>query len=394
MHTDTFMPDAPTYPAQLRLSSAELNAGISGEPEIIARHKACLQKGFSALNKPELTEPSSVENVRLQRSRSWELSVLDKVLTCVETRPRIGSRSSGFRVNPDSYKHLIYVLTCRKRTAKDGFTMNGKKSPSIPSWANTYHRDEFYSLPDFEILAVCFRAEVEHFLLRLCQVFDFERRRPILKENRAYTLFLARQYGIELPGLGNDIASEHRVSEVTCARQSLSILGSPKSDLRARHNLSVPSSESALSSTLAAPCESNDTFLNPNHTEGYLEPPSVRNLSADSIANSTMKAEGLLHPSMREGLVDEAECGKHAVQMLQPVHTVDVDSVKPGLPAGVADSLSSSKVPVVSEIAPLIPGSPGTATNSVRCSFRTGTGTEHSPGLKQYPRHRLAQGIG
>ncbi|KAJ7631673.1 hypothetical protein DFH06DRAFT_1140469 [Mycena polygramma] len=180
LHPETFMPDAPTYSAQLRLSTAESDADLSGEPEIIARHKACVHKGLPTLNKPDLVPSSSVHRAQVHRSFPLELGLLDKVLTSIETRPRIDSRPNGFRVEPSSYKHLIYVLTSRRRKAKDGFALNGKKPPVIPSWGNSYQPEQFYTLADFEILAVCFRVEVEHFLLQLSQFWSFIRRRPII----------------------------------------------------------------------------------------------------------------------------------------------------------------------------------------------------------------------
>ncbi|KAJ7030768.1 hypothetical protein C8F04DRAFT_1186422 [Mycena alexandri] len=137
-----------------------------------------MQKGLSAIKKTYLLETNRVPSVLLKRFFSSELELLDNTLSCVQTRPRIGMRSNGFRLEPASYNQLLRVLANRGRRGYDGFILNGRKPPTIPSWSELYDPDAFYSLTDFEILAVCFRVEVENFLYQLQQFYQFNQRRP------------------------------------------------------------------------------------------------------------------------------------------------------------------------------------------------------------------------
>jgi hypothetical protein len=79
----------------------------------------------------------------------------------------------------ENYEGLLQALAICKRSAMNGFRINGKRAPNLPSWGGSgYGPNEFYTVNDFEILSVCFRLEVEQFLFQLRQFYDFERRRP------------------------------------------------------------------------------------------------------------------------------------------------------------------------------------------------------------------------
>ncbi|KAJ7193237.1 hypothetical protein GGX14DRAFT_405675 [Mycena pura] len=178
----SFKPDAPISCTDLQLATALSGAHILSEPDILARHNACRQKGFFAIDKAHLLEISIPPYATLGASFSHDLELLYNVLTHVETRPRFGARSNGFRLKSESYNAFIQMLTTRKRHGLDGFRLHGRRSPTIPSWGDgACGLDEFYTLSDFEILAVCFRVEVEHFLFQLHQFYDFKRRRPFIK---------------------------------------------------------------------------------------------------------------------------------------------------------------------------------------------------------------------
>jgi hypothetical protein len=108
---------------------------------------------------------------------SRELDLLGQILTTLEQVPASES-SFGYRVKKSNYLLLLHVLWNLRTRAEDSIRLSGESLPRIPSWANDGDILDFYNENDFELLGVCFRAEVENFMVLLDKSFDFVGNKP------------------------------------------------------------------------------------------------------------------------------------------------------------------------------------------------------------------------
>ncbi|KAJ7662793.1 hypothetical protein DFH06DRAFT_1129010 [Mycena polygramma] len=430
LHPSSFSSDAPTYTAYLHLGTAQSDAGISTEPVIIDRHKACMRKGLAAVHKSHLVGKalSPIDSVTLPKSFPWELELLNTVLTRVETRPRIGSRCNGFRVESKSYKTLLQILTARRRSARDGFTINGRKPPAIPSWGDGFDLGpgEFYMLTDFELLAVCFRAEVEHFLLELRQFWSFTRRRPIIVPwddiptrrgslppssgtlkssnmcsfrtspcDREHILVTGRHVA-DIP-THVDVGTE---LDNHLSNTSVAIVGVPSPSVPLSNStspaalISEPSSHSSefavCASTLVAQLESNISSAQPEFIEPNAGPPAPLSLSPLSeTSHGGIEPLPCLSRSC-ESFGDGAGFMNKGVQMdHRYIHGESATS-----PATVTREVAAGTIIPTAGFSALSPGRGGTAITSLRLSSYYEMARNQSPWYGSLPRLRLPQGIG
>ncbi|KAJ3898347.1 hypothetical protein F5879DRAFT_994907 [Lentinula edodes] len=116
-----------------------------------------------------------------------ELSALDTLLfQHITGTPASGQFVSESAVESDpvqtvhtldsqGYIQLNYALLQLQQAAKSSFRLTGKRLPDLPYWGNFGKVGlEFYTENDFEIIAIAYRAQVEHFLTRLADVHDFK----------------------------------------------------------------------------------------------------------------------------------------------------------------------------------------------------------------------------
>ncbi|KAJ7663704.1 hypothetical protein DFH06DRAFT_1128091 [Mycena polygramma] len=414
LHPASFTPDAPTYTAYLHLSTVQSGAGISSEPVIIARHDACMRKGLAATHK-SYKGLDPIESATLQRSFPWELELLNAVLTRVETRPRIGSRSNGFRVESKSYKTLLQILTARRRSARDGFRINGRKPLALPSWGDSFDLSEFYMLSDFELLAVCFRAEVEHFLIELRRFWSFSRRRPIivpwesiptrrgsspsssgtlessdtrgalasprscensLVASRHITDIPTQVYtGTELDNHLSNTTVVSRIVGVPSLLVPLSNCTSPPSLIP--ESRSQSSGFTVCASALVAQQESNISSTQPDLIESNTGPPASLTLNSlcETSHGGTDTPLSLSRCSEsfgdRVGFLDKGDKIQYPIQG---------DSV--ASPATVTHGLAAGTIIPTAEFSALAPGRLGTAITSVRRTSDFGTHTPHTATMK------------
>ncbi|KAK6996240.1 hypothetical protein R3P38DRAFT_3222367 [Favolaschia claudopus] len=139
-----------------------------------SRRLECLRIGSSAINKTFLSDVS-VAPRRLHSDSLFgkELKLLQDVLSTIQHIPVPLSSSFAYRVHKFNYLLLLRILWNLRKRAEDSLRLLGKAVPCIPSWADDANIAHFYNANDFEILGVCFRAEVENFLVHIDESFDF-----------------------------------------------------------------------------------------------------------------------------------------------------------------------------------------------------------------------------
>lgn len=156
-------------------------SSIGNHKEIQLRRTQALEIGSAAVGKQFLVE-SLVPSRRLFRSVfPDQLKLLDYVINCVERFSIISPSSIGYRVHERKFCTLVDILSELCSIAADTFKLRDTQLPQVPSWGNRSHILDVYSENDFEILSVCFRAEVENFLVLLDRTFDFvayQQRKP------------------------------------------------------------------------------------------------------------------------------------------------------------------------------------------------------------------------
>jgi len=131
-----------------------LEAGANGLDKLPLFHAKVLSK--------RLTYDVFLEETRL----------LDKVLT--EVRYAFTSEDSViFTVDPKPFCKLLKRLVALRKKAQDSILVAGMAIPETPIWGRDGDIGKFHNKGDFEILGICFRAEVENFLWRLQERFDF-----------------------------------------------------------------------------------------------------------------------------------------------------------------------------------------------------------------------------
>ncbi|KAJ7653583.1 hypothetical protein DFH06DRAFT_1133734 [Mycena polygramma] len=148
------------------------------------RREECISKGIMGLLKPSLRD-MQVATRRLQRDIfPRELDALDSLLTQVQTN-RIYDDSmdpaetrTAYRLSPSHYHQLIAFLYFMRGMAVEAFGMMGRDVPAFPYFGSTGQVQIWHNENDFEILCVCFRLEVEHFLWDCDQIYDYQRQLP------------------------------------------------------------------------------------------------------------------------------------------------------------------------------------------------------------------------
>ncbi|KAJ7633537.1 hypothetical protein DFH06DRAFT_1139874 [Mycena polygramma] len=172
--------EAP-MPCVVDIPSLKPVSQIGRTPEIQARRVDALQLGSKAIDKPALIDAAVASRRLFLSVFSKELNLLERVLTHLE-HIRVGSPSpsspTGYRVQQPEFRLLMRTLWNTRSVAEDSFRLLGSSVPRLPSWGNDDDILDFHNENDFEILGVCFRAEVEQFLVSLDKVHDFPGNKP------------------------------------------------------------------------------------------------------------------------------------------------------------------------------------------------------------------------
>jgi hypothetical protein len=304
-------------------------------------------------------------------------------------------------------------------------------------------------LTDFEILAVCFRLEVEHFLFQLLQVYDFNRRKPRLrslillctKQDRAlgqnsellnYKLellsckILSTKADNDITGFdARNMALENDIQMGTEIGRSTEDTGIT----RGSETSTVHSAEQ-IPSGFPASCyaESQDLVCDNSVPNSQLPPPDLRDDFREPECQDTRHpgnqaddVQDPLHPTHGPPQTDlpnrRTSSASHAGSISYEIETNAVVATEIprdtscfgnstdqvcGAGGGSADvstvvpqSRKSSISIVTTECLNLLNGGRlTTVINSVRQLLCIQAGMEHSPWCNRLSRRRVAQGIG
>ncbi|KAJ7183965.1 hypothetical protein C8R46DRAFT_1210104 [Mycena filopes] len=169
--------EEPALIVDLDLPSTLSLAKIANHSQIKARRNEALTKGLKVIDKAHLLNATLATQRLFRAVFPDELDLLNNIFTRAQKREWLLT-GSGYRLIIDDYEVLLRVLYNRRLIAEDSFRLVGRRLPKMPSWGNDDDLEEYWSLNDFEILAVCFRADVEHFLYRLDKFHDFSTQKP------------------------------------------------------------------------------------------------------------------------------------------------------------------------------------------------------------------------
>jgi hypothetical protein len=173
---EDFDKSAPILVMDMDIPTLRSVAKIGGNPQIKTRRNKALEIGLRTIEKSHLLSSGLATRRLFMQVFPAELELLDDLFTRAQARKRKYD-DPGYRLMIEDYQILLRVLFSRKSAAEDSFRMAGKNPPPLPLWGADDDL-EFYSLNDFEILAVCFRAEVENFLYTLDRYHDFLAGKP------------------------------------------------------------------------------------------------------------------------------------------------------------------------------------------------------------------------
>ncbi|KAJ7619763.1 hypothetical protein DFH06DRAFT_1010895, partial [Mycena polygramma] len=150
---------------------------IGNNTDILARRSEALAKGARAIHKGFL-----LQGLKLSRTvaseefpKQWEL--LNRTLKDLQQLTLV-TGDYVYRVQKNNYRVLERVLDTMRRESEHSFTIEGKTQPALPQWGNRDDILDVYRPNDFEILGVCFRVEVENFLMLANKYHDFKTHQP------------------------------------------------------------------------------------------------------------------------------------------------------------------------------------------------------------------------
>ncbi|KAJ7211686.1 hypothetical protein GGX14DRAFT_623322 [Mycena pura] len=134
---------------------------------IRSRRQAALDLGSRVFHKPWLKTAVPATRRMFRVVFSDELQLLESLLTEIECAPSRDHSQFGYRVQKHVLEAVFNSLKLTLHRAAHNLRITATCSPMIPTWGNDQRTDEFHSLDDLELLGICFRAEVEHFLVQL-----------------------------------------------------------------------------------------------------------------------------------------------------------------------------------------------------------------------------------
>ncbi|KAJ7601798.1 hypothetical protein DFH06DRAFT_1153477 [Mycena polygramma] len=170
-------PSAPARRTQVTVPTLKPLSKIGNNAQILARRTEALAKGASGTGKDFLLTATKASRRLYQHVFPKEFQLLDALLTEVEILQLFGM-GAGYRVEKDQFRLLLRILQKLRAIAEDSFTVDGKTPPPLPTWGDDEDILEVYDQNAFEILGVCFRVEVENFLVLLDKYYDYHEGKP------------------------------------------------------------------------------------------------------------------------------------------------------------------------------------------------------------------------
>ncbi|KAJ7511177.1 hypothetical protein B0H11DRAFT_2183230, partial [Mycena galericulata] len=171
----------PTYAQLLDLPTFQPRRQMADGSAVLARRDACISEAITALNKPHLANCRTASRRMHYHVFKDELNALESLLYRVERNEgRLDDRGGVsftvfgvYRFEASAFQHLMELLEGRRVQAATTFTIKGKRLPSLPILGTDGVVSSWRRENDFEIVGVCFRLEVEDFLVQLDSEYDF-----------------------------------------------------------------------------------------------------------------------------------------------------------------------------------------------------------------------------
>ncbi|KAJ7192195.1 hypothetical protein GGX14DRAFT_578357 [Mycena pura] len=157
--------DLPTFKPYTTIVMQDLN--------LVSRQHVALELGATAFSKPFLRDPKPVSRkLRVGTFRN-ELANLQSVITSVEVAQLVDEGGQVYRLQKGPYWTLWKQLDELRKRSKDAFDVFNLPMPAMPTWGRSEDPLAFYMANEYEILGICYRAEVENYLVTLDEYFDF-----------------------------------------------------------------------------------------------------------------------------------------------------------------------------------------------------------------------------
>jgi hypothetical protein len=174
---DEELSDEPPVVVPIDLPTLRPLGRIGNNTIVLARRSEALTRGAHAINKGFLHQGIKLSRsvAREELPKQWEL--LNELLRDVEQLTLVDQRFV-YRVRKNEYRVLLRVLETMRREAENSFLIEGKTPPTLPQWGDRDDISDAYRPNDFEILGVCFRVEVENFLMLLNKYYNFKTHQP------------------------------------------------------------------------------------------------------------------------------------------------------------------------------------------------------------------------
>ncbi|KAJ7759771.1 hypothetical protein DFH07DRAFT_772103 [Mycena maculata] len=149
--------------------------------DVRKRRATAILIGARTLQKTFLLEAKHAPRRLHEKVFKREFEQLNELLTHIDkSRTTTNITIDVYRIRSENYYALINMLTYRLGQAISSFKDAGKDSPELPSWADEEDSgiEDWSNINDFEIIAVCFRLEVENFLTVLDKRYNFNSGHP------------------------------------------------------------------------------------------------------------------------------------------------------------------------------------------------------------------------
>ncbi|KAF6743981.1 hypothetical protein DFP72DRAFT_1079278 [Ephemerocybe angulata] len=136
--------------------------GPDGFGSIAGRYYNVLKRAEEGLGR-RLPSGGQLVNPAARHFFKAEYDMLDEILTHVQKYVDPKTGTSGYRISVERWKHLAARMYEVKNSCEDALHISGEGNVEVPRWGPTGRMSDIWSINDFEILSVAFRAEIEQF---------------------------------------------------------------------------------------------------------------------------------------------------------------------------------------------------------------------------------------
>jgi hypothetical protein len=163
------------------------------DKELSDRRKEALCLGSEFISR-DINSETKVFSRRLNRDVFPHLSRLldDLLIGCLFVTTTTGFAHT---VKKDQYKEILTALYKVQTMCGNILLLNGDPIPKLPIWSRNGDINQYYLDNDYEIMAICFRTEVEQFLTIYDKYYNFLTDQP--KETELLGMFGSVQKEVE-----------------------------------------------------------------------------------------------------------------------------------------------------------------------------------------------------